>query len=397
MQVRALAAALLAVGCGPPGGEASAPIAVDPVVARVDGVAIHASELDAPLRLALHDLDRARYELRRKQLRELIATRLGRDSRADAEAARVEVLLEPPEPPRLEVDVRGARLRGSPEAPVTIVEFLDFESVHCGRMQPVLRRLLAEYGDSVRLAVRDLPLPYHRNATTAALAAACAGEQGAYWEYHDALLQQQTDLSRPALARTAARVGLDAERFADCLDARRPASRLAADARQASALGVRTAPTFFVNGLYLKGPQRYEDLARVIDGELGAPRPPRAKSPTDASPAPQPIALPEPDAILDLRRAEIDAALRDRAELERRLVFAPGIHDGRRLLKVAEVRPGDLFDQLGLRAGDVLLVVDGAWVTDLANPLWEALAERQETTLAVLRGPRRQIYRYSIE
>jgi protein-disulfide isomerase len=400
-----LATAALLPGCE--GREGPEPVALDAsgpsgarVVARVDGEAITAEELDAQLQLALHDLARAGYELRAKRLRELIATRLGGSGDAD-DSDRVEILLAPPEPPRLAVE------------PVEIVEFLDFESPHCRRMQPVLRRILADYGDEVRLAVRDLPLPFHRNARAAALAAACAGAQGAYWGYHDALLQDRGWLSRDVLERHARRLDLDLERFAACLDAAERVEDVAADARAAQRLGVSSVPTFFVNGLYLKGPQTYAQLARAIDGELGREHrviepPPVRLSPEEArrlvppdfegQPPPVPVeVLPAPDAILSLERGAVLRALADREQLERQLALTTRSYDGRRMLEVAEVRPGDLFDRLGLRAGDMLVLVDGEWATDLHNPLWAAFAERPEVTLAIMRDARRRIFRYAIE
>ena len=192
------------------------------------------------------------------------------------------------------------------------------------------------------------------------------------------------------------------------------AEEVAEDVRAAQRLGVRTTPTFFVNGAYFKGPQSYADLTAFIDRELGR-KPREAEHPATETaldevvrglaaaelgdalpPVPREI-LPPPDAIFNLRRAALAPALRERAQLEARLGFAPGSHDGRRLLKLVKVEPGDAFDQLALQTDDVLLMVDGEWVTDAGNPLWRALEDRSEITLVLLRGTRRQIFRYVVE
>jgi hypothetical protein len=190
------------------------------------------------------------------------------------------------------------------------------------------------------------------------------------------------------------------------------AQKVAADLRAARQLGVGVAPTFFVNGIYLKGPQTFAALAAVIDRELGRPArpapsrssghsPPDESAPLEAQPSELPRLPPdlviEPEAVLTLRRGEISRALRDRPSLERRLRTSTGRYGGRRLLKLSEVQPGDLFDRLGLHARDVLLVVDGEWVTDEHNPLWQHLEERGEVTLVFMRRGLPQTLRYVIE
>jgi protein-disulfide isomerase len=402
------------------------------VVARVGGEAITAAELDASLRFRLHDLDQARYTLRAKRLEELVNQRLGRPAGADLSAARragdVQLLLAPPEPLRVELDLAGARLRGDPEARVTIVEFVDFQSPYSRRMQPVLRRILEEYRGSVRLAVRDLPLPFHRQARLAAEAAACAGEQDAYWDYHDLLLREQARLERSDLERYAARLGLDGEAFRSCLAAGRFAAKVSADLEIARWLGLSVVPTLFVNGIYLKGPQSYADLARIVEGELGeesdgtgaseAPDDPDAAalrsawlselplvlqdSSGEGGPALDPPRvpldlLPKPDAVITLRRAWVSGALANRGVLAARLEPGRGVHDGHRLLKLAEVEPGDLYQGLGLEAGDLIMLVDGEWLTDRQNPLWTALETRDEITLVFVRRGRYLTHRYLIE
>jgi protein-disulfide isomerase/type II secretory pathway component PulC len=286
------AASLLVGACSPndeaatggtcfPGAEQKPPPQKESaVVARVGGEPVTLDELDAALRLKLHDLERAKYALREQRLVDLIRERLDKAGRAESpqqskdplqaaiESGRVEILLEPPNPPRASIDIGGAPLRGAPGAPVTLLVFCDFESPHCARVEPTLRRLLQLYAGQLRIAWRALPLPFHRRARQAAEAARCADEQGEFWSYHDALYLQQEDLSRASLERTARTLELDLTRFRECLDERRSAAAIDADLDGAEQLGLTSVPISFVNGLYLKGPRPEAAFRGLIDAEL---------------------------------------------------------------------------------------------------------------------------------
>ena len=404
------------------------PMQVDPsqkaastskVLARVDDQPIGAAEVDASLQIELHDLALARYRLRAKRLDTLIAEQLkaGRPPMKRELRERVEILLEPPEPPRLEIPVQGAPIRGTEAAPVTLLEFIDFQSNQARRLQPVLQRTLETYPEQVRLVVRDLALPFHRDAQAAAEAAHCAGDQDAYWAYHDTLLLEQPNLSAQDLRRYAERLQLDTEVFGRCLDTARHAARVRADGVLASRIGVQRAPTLFANGLYLAPPVDYETLVGVIESELGQPpsniapsRRPDAGSPLPAaSKTPKASAtpslplpevsldrLPAPEAVLDIPRAAIERALANRSHLENALETCSGTFSGRRLLKIRNVESGDLYDRFGLQRDDVLMLVDDQWVTDEGNPLWRTLRIGDELTLLVMRKGRPHRYRYRI-
>ena len=110
-------------------------------------------------------------------------------------------------PPRFDVPPGDNPVLGTPGAPVPHLAFLDFQSLHCRRVQPVLQQLLEDYGPLVRLLVRDLPRPFHNRARQAAVAAECSREQGMYWRYHDLLLQNQGSLETPRLERFASTLG----------------------------------------------------------------------------------------------------------------------------------------------------------------------------------------------
>jgi protein-disulfide isomerase len=129
---------------------------------------------------------------------------------------------------------------------------------------------MKEYDGRVRLVFKDLPLPSHALARPAAEAARCAGALGRYWPYHDKLFAAQPDFERGDLIRYAVELGLPREGFTRCIDERRFASAVEADVAQARALGVRSTPTFFINGRPLVGAQPVESFRSMIDDALRA-------------------------------------------------------------------------------------------------------------------------------
>ncbi len=146
------------------------------------------------------------------------------------------------------VDPGRDRIRGPARAPVTIVEYGDFECPYCGQAEPVLRELLAGHGE-VRYVWRHLPLTdVHPHAQLAAEAAEAAADQGAFWEMHDLLLDRQDRLQLRDLMSYAADLGLDGERFGERLRKRAGAARIAEDVDSADVSGVSGTPTFFING-----------------------------------------------------------------------------------------------------------------------------------------------------
>ena len=146
------------------------------------------------------------------------------------------------------VDPGRDRIRGPARAPVTIVEYGDFECPYCGQAEPVLRELLTGHGD-VRYVWRHLPLgDVHPHAQLAAEAAEAAAAQGAFWEMHDLLLRHQDNLQLRDLIRYASDLRLDRERFGEHLRKRAGAARIAEDVDSADLSGVSGTPTFFING-----------------------------------------------------------------------------------------------------------------------------------------------------
>jgi protein-disulfide isomerase len=158
---------------------------------------------------------------------------------------------------------------GSASAPVTLVEFSDFQCPFCQRVSPTLKQVQKVYGDKVRIVWKDFPLTQiHPEAFKAGEAAHCAGEQGKFWEYHDRLFANQQALQPDSLKKHAADAGLDTAAFNACLDSSKYGDRVREGVAQGSRLGVNSTPTIYVNGRMLSGAQPYETIAAVIDEEL---------------------------------------------------------------------------------------------------------------------------------
>ena len=190
----------------------------------------------------------------------------------------VKVLLEPY---RVSVDLADAPVRGAARAPVTIVEFSDFQCPFCVRARPTVAKVREAYGDKVRWVFRHFPLSFHQYAEKAGEAAACAGDQGKFWEMHDTLWANNTKLDVAELKGYAVKLGLDAAAFGQCLDSGRHAGLVDRDMEAGASYGVSGTPAFFVNGRPLVGAQPFEAFQRVIDDELqrsGAPLPAAASA-----------------------------------------------------------------------------------------------------------------------
>jgi protein-disulfide isomerase len=169
---------------------------------------------------------------------------------------------------RHQVSVDDDPALGPDNAPVTIVEFSDFNCPYCRKFHiETFEPLLAAYPDQIRFVYRDFPIT-SQESFVAAQAANCAGQQGSYWEFHDALFAGGLGLGRAAYESYGDRLGLNVEALAACIDAGGEQSEVESDARDASALGVSGTPTFFINGIALVGAQPLSQFRSVIDGEL---------------------------------------------------------------------------------------------------------------------------------
>ncbi len=184
---------------------------------------------------------------------------------AAGELPSIEDLSEP-------VDPQVDHVRGPVDAPVTLLEYGDFECPFCGRAEPVIRSLLEEFGSELRYVFRHLPLPdVHVHAELAAQAAEAAGAQGRFWEMHDRLFEHQDDLAAPALLEHAEALGLDVERFWEDVRTGAFARRVVRDVRSADDSGVAGTPTFFVDGRRHHGAYDLDSLTRAVRAAHAGP------------------------------------------------------------------------------------------------------------------------------
>ncbi len=163
------------------------------------------------------------------------------------------------------MDPERDHIRGPQSAPVTLVEYGDYECPYCRQAEIAIRELLDEFGDELRYVWRHLPLSdVHLNAQMAAEATEAAGAQGAFWPMHDKLLASQDDLTPRDLKRHAEELGLDVERFWDELRRREHAERVAEDVASADTSGVAGTPSFFINGQRHQGAYDVDTLSAAV-------------------------------------------------------------------------------------------------------------------------------------
>jgi thiol-disulfide isomerase/thioredoxin len=167
----------------------------------------------------------------------------------------------------VEIDLEGRPVRGSPMAPVTIVEFSDFECPFCGRAAPILEAVLEEFEGQVRLVFFNYPLSMHAHALQAARAVVAAGRQGRFWEMHDLLFEHQQSLEDEDLMRYAEQLELDLDRFRSDLESEAVQRAVEADRSIGRQVELEGTPTIFVNNRRFNEP--ITALARYIREELG--------------------------------------------------------------------------------------------------------------------------------
>lgn len=172
------------------------------------------------------------------------------------------------EKPRVEIAIGKSPSIGPEDAPVTIVEFSDFQCPYCGRVRQTVREIIEAYPKEVRYVFKDNPLPFHRNAPKAHEAAHCAGEQGKYWEMNKLLFENQNALTVSDLKSYAKKVGLNTDKFNKCLDGSKYAEMVAKGLSEGEAAGASGTPAFFINGLFLSGAQPFASFKEIIESEL---------------------------------------------------------------------------------------------------------------------------------
>lgn len=181
--------------------------------------------------------------------------------------SKVEVFLREPEPPVYNIDTEDQPLKGNPQARVTIVEFTDFECPSCAYTHPILEELMKQYGDRVKLVVRDFPLNQHVHAIKAAEAAEAAREQGKYWEFISLMFHNQKALSVENLKEYATKAGLDRKLFDAALDSGKYLEKVRRDMADGQRVGVNSTPTVFINGRRIKD-KSLENLKAAVEEAL---------------------------------------------------------------------------------------------------------------------------------
>jgi protein-disulfide isomerase len=182
--------------------------------------------------------------------------------------AKVTVMMPPLLLPKVDVAVADGQKKGSDSAPVTIIEFSDYQCPFCSRAEETVKKVLDEYKGKVRLVFRQYPLPFHAQAAKASEAALCAGDQGKYWEMHEKLFANQQALAVDQLKQHAKGLGLDGSKFDKCLDSGEKTKIVDASKKAGDEAGVNGTPAFFINGRPLGGAVPFEKFKEIIDYEL---------------------------------------------------------------------------------------------------------------------------------
>jgi len=182
----------------------------------------------------------------------------------DKRSIKIELL-----PPRQDVALGETPAVGPADAPVTFVEFADFQCPYCRQEETTLKQLREQFKDKIKFAYRDFPLPMHQFAHKAAEAARCAGEQGQFWPYHDRLFSAAPeDLAVPGLKTSARQVGLDGDKFDKCLDSGAEAAAVDTDFNDGKALGITGTPTMYINGYTVSGAAALDTLHDLVQQQV---------------------------------------------------------------------------------------------------------------------------------
>jgi len=206
-----------------------------------------------------------------------VAFYVSRDGRYLFRGDAVDLTVDPLKQVMNKISLEGKPSRGPADAKVTMVEYSDFQCPFCGRVYATLENdVLKQYGDKVRFVFKNFPLTsIHPWAEDGAIASECAFRQGndAFWKMYDGLFTKQSEITKDNLRDKASEIakdgGMDVGKFQECFDGKQTADVVKADTAEATALGVNSTPTFFVNGRRLAGAQTAESFKQTIDRELG--------------------------------------------------------------------------------------------------------------------------------
>jgi len=201
------------------------------------------------------------------------AIRAGKNENDAIAAAKESRWGKGPQPPKVledpvTINTAGSPVVGPADAPVTLVEFSDFQCPYCSLAVARLNAVLEAYPKQVKLIFKQFPLDTHSQAAQAAAAALAAHQQGKFWPMHDALFAGRKDLSRPAILAIAGKVGLDMKRFAADWDSPETRKAVARDVDDGDRAGVEGTPSVYINGRKYNGALELEAIRKYIDGEL---------------------------------------------------------------------------------------------------------------------------------
>ncbi|MBK23100.1 MAG: hypothetical protein CME70_03760 [Halobacteriovorax sp.] len=182
----------------------------------------------------------------------------------------VEVYLAKPTRPVFDVQAGDAPFMGAADAKVTIVEFSDFQCPFCAKGADIVNEIKKKYGKKVKVAFKNYPLPFHNHAQKAAEAGLCVYEQdkAKFWGMHDAMFADQAGLAEEGLKAKVGKLGLDVSKFTQCLNSGKYAAKVKADMEEGKKIGVKSTPTFFVNGMMVNGAHPINVFSELIDAEL---------------------------------------------------------------------------------------------------------------------------------
>ncbi|HEX7597230.1 MAG TPA: thioredoxin domain-containing protein, partial [Polyangia bacterium] len=192
-----------------------------------------------------------------------------KDGLAKKEAPKEEA--RPGEPSPTEVykaEVTGAPIKGAKDALVTIVQFSDFQCPFCSRVEPTIDKVMEEYKGKVRVAWRNMPLPFHDKAKPAAMASLAANQQGKFWQMHGIMFKNQQNLDAASLEKYAKEIGLNMDKYKAAIEDKKLQASIDADIAMGNKIGARGTPAFFINGTFLSGAQPFESFKARIDEQL---------------------------------------------------------------------------------------------------------------------------------
>ncbi len=183
---------------------------------------------------------------------------------------KVHVFINKPTPPIYKVEIGNAPLYGKMNAVVKIIEFSDFECPFCGAAANTAKRIKEKFGNKVVVAFKHLPLPFHTNAKLASIASMCAHEVSSdkFWKLHDVMFADQSKLDRKSLINKAKKIGLNVNKFTECIDGDKYDEFIKKDMQQGKTLGIKATPTFFINGRILSGARPMKEFEELVNEEL---------------------------------------------------------------------------------------------------------------------------------